>query len=700
MKKALQISIAMAVLSVIVASVIGSVAVYAQELPREETLKFSRGRTTIRWNEWAGSGPSPLTLVFMTLFIDGESYGVRGFLPLLAERYEWVDPYTVRVYIRPEAKWSDGVPITADDVIFTIETGLKVGRGPGSTCRPEVVSEVRAVGDKVVEFVMNRTSYEAGTAGYIQFVDCWVTLRVYPKHALQDKDITELKSATFEDLAMNGPISGPYKVISIDKGAYTIYYERDDNWWGKDVFGLPRPKYLIQWMSGDQARVNALLAGDLDWDGNGGMTDIYNYFDHGIYTWDMKNPPYYRPRGANYITINMESPKVGGLNDVGRAIRLAMVYAFPWDDQIEYALSGAGIKGNMAWLPEFDPFLNKYINKTQCKIYWGSEDCKISTDLEKAGQILDQAGVVDRDGDGVRERPDNGEELEITYLVRSDAAIRYAVAELFKTNLEQIGFRVEVKYLSMSTIEDLISKKQFDIADTSSTLQYNWASPWSTYFELLASINIPQDNYAWYNNPEMDNYIAMLNSPFEDVRLRAASKIQEILFRDIPYITYHSTGDWYQYRTDRWWGWPTAENPWWWPAAPFRDQNIPILWGLASRVKGEPPQVPWWVKPVDKGGLLIPLEKFWDDIESILVPPEETTTPPEETTTTSPPEETTPGVVTKTVTKTETSTVRETVTIPSPTTVRETVTDWTVTAAVGIVLLVVGIAIGYIIKRR
>jgi len=55
---------------------------------------------------------------------------------------------------------------------------------------------------------------------------------------------------------------------------------------------------------------------------------------------------------------------------------------------------------------------------------------------------------------------------------------------------------------------------------------------------------------------------------------------------------------------------------------------------------------------------------------------------------------------TTTETRTVTSTVRETVTIPSPTTVRETVTDWTVTAAVGIVLLVVGIAIGYIIKRR
>ncbi|MEM4788534.1 MAG: ABC transporter substrate-binding protein, partial [Ignisphaera sp.] len=106
------------------------------QMPREETLIFARGRATIRWNEYSGSF-SPQNILYLPLFLEGESYGKRGFIPMIAKGYEWIDAYTVRIYIRPEAVWSDGRPITADDVITTIRLGLFAKRGPGSGCIPE-----------------------------------------------------------------------------------------------------------------------------------------------------------------------------------------------------------------------------------------------------------------------------------------------------------------------------------------------------------------------------------------------------------------------------------------------------------------------------------------------------------------------------------------------------------------------------------
>jgi len=703
------------------------------QMPREETLMFARGRTTIRWNEYSGSF-SPQNILYLPLFLEGESYGRRGFVPVVARGFEWVDAYTVRVYIRSEAVWSDGRSITADDVITTIRLGLFAKRGPGSGCTSEVLEGMRKIDDKTVEFKMNRTSYERGAIGYIQFVGCWITLRVYPKHIFEainaSGQITTWRNTDITKMVT----SGPYKVISIDEAAGYIYFERIDTWWGRVVFGLPRPKYLIVWMAEDTPRVTAIRRGDTDWDGNGGMQDIYNYFKEGVYTWDVTKPPYYRLGNGNYMPFNMRSKVVGILgdqyDDARRAVRLAMLYAFPWDDHIDKALQKAGVKSSMAWIPDEPPF-NKYINRTLCKITWGNEECVLSTDLTKAKQILDQAGVIDRNGDGIRELPD-GTPLKITYLVRSGAAVREIVAQLFIENLKSLGFDIDYRVMALSSIQSLIqSGAGWDIVDTSETITINWATPWSTYYDRLHSLQIPFSNYAWYKNTEMEKWIGLLGSPFEEERLYAASKVQELLYRDIPYIVYSRSGGgaWYQIRYDRWIGWPNASNPWWWPVASFSDASYPLLFGLASRVKGERPVVPWWTKPIEQGGLLIPVETLWDQISQILRPrPTPTIVPTTVSTTTSVTTHVTtpkPTLTTIPTTTPETTTIISLTTAPETTRIMQTVTytlrsiaeklvtqtsvftqtlitrevNWVITIILAIILLAVGSAIGYIIKK-
>lgn len=58
--------------------------------------------------------------------------GKDAWLPLIGESYEFVNDKTIRIKIRDEAKWNDGVPITAHDVVYTLELTKKLGIGPST----------------------------------------------------------------------------------------------------------------------------------------------------------------------------------------------------------------------------------------------------------------------------------------------------------------------------------------------------------------------------------------------------------------------------------------------------------------------------------------------------------------------------------------------------------------------------------------
>ncbi|MBC7319245.1 ABC transporter substrate-binding protein, partial [bacterium] len=89
------------------------------------------------------------------------------------------------------------------------------------------------------------------------------------------------------------------------------------------------------------------------------------------------------------------------------------------------------------------------------------------------------------------------------------------------------------------------------------------------------------------------------------------SKLQRIVYKDLPAIPLFYSAHWYAFNDTKWVGWPREENPWWYPAAPWSGNNFPILFGIAK--KGETPKVPTWLATKDKGGYLIPTSQIWND---------------------------------------------------------------------------------------
>ncbi|HEV7305154.1 extracellular solute-binding protein [Ensifer sp.] len=139
---------------------------------------------------------------------------------LLAETVEWDEDRTfIQFNLNPNARWADGQPVTADDVIFTFELMRDKGRVPFSN-RLSKVAKLEKVGDRSVRFAFTEEADRE--------LPLLLGLSpVLPKHAI---DV-----ATFDQTSLKPPLgSGPYKVAEVKPGE-RIIYKRNPDYWAKDL---------------------------------------------------------------------------------------------------------------------------------------------------------------------------------------------------------------------------------------------------------------------------------------------------------------------------------------------------------------------------------------------------------------------------------------------------------------------------------
>lgn len=159
-------------------------------------------------------------LIFESLMTrsSDEAFTLYG---LLAESVEWNDDRTfIQFNLNPKAKWSDGQPVTPDDVIFSFELLRDKARIPFSS-RLAPVAKMEKVGERGVRFTFNEKADR-------EFPLILATgTPILPKHATDP--------ATFDQSTLKPPVgSGPYRIKSISPGE-RIVYERDPGYWGKDI---------------------------------------------------------------------------------------------------------------------------------------------------------------------------------------------------------------------------------------------------------------------------------------------------------------------------------------------------------------------------------------------------------------------------------------------------------------------------------
>ena len=655
-------------------------AVQSQSVPREDTV-FIIGvewGTVRSMNPYTGNPTTLLGHAYLPLFTYSALKDV--WIPTLAERYEFVDPYTLRIYIRAEAKWSDGRPITAYDVEYTYFVTQQVGVGPGAGCQ-DYLEYIKAVGDKVVE-----TKMKEPPRNYYSFLGCSLNFWPLPKHVIQPIFEKEGK----EGITKWGNADPATQVVS---GAYKIYYfsPRDriilmrlDDWWGKGIFGVPGPKYIAHLLYADNAAANAALeAGDADWAGTF-IPEVGKLQAKGIFTW-YKKAPYYVGSGVNFLYLNLKRPEFQN-----PAVRKAIAYALPYKDMLEKAYFGYSPQATGVGVNDLIAAYKKYLSPDLCTKYGLTSDCRFETNIEKAKQILKDAGI-------------DPSKISIEIATPNGWSDWNMMADMMAEALRAVGFDASAPTPDFSVWWDSLTKGTYSaVIGWDGGIGFD--HPWGVYrYVLDPRLSFPSGNWEGYTNTEVIQYIDAIPQLMAEPekQLSLILKVQEIFLRDLPAIPLFYGAHWYAYNTKYWVGWPGEDNPWWWPTAPWDVQSWPIPFGLVKA--GQTPKAPEWIAK-----LAVPTSKIVSDLAKAGAPAPVTVTVPTTVTSTTTVVSTstvTVGAATVTVASPSTtvSTVVSTVTA-APQTVTQTVTEWATTIALAVVLFIIGFVISWLwfikIKRK
>jgi peptide/nickel transport system substrate-binding protein len=140
--------------------------------------------------------------------------------PLIAESIDTNDERTwVEFQINPNAKWSDGKPVTPEDVIFTYEIFTAKGRPPYNE-RMQRISKIEKTGERGVKFTLNDQSNR-------EFPLILGLTPIIPKHATN--------AEKFDETVMTPLVgSGPYLIDTVTPGE-RIVYKRNPQYWAKDL---------------------------------------------------------------------------------------------------------------------------------------------------------------------------------------------------------------------------------------------------------------------------------------------------------------------------------------------------------------------------------------------------------------------------------------------------------------------------------
>lgn len=174
--------------------------------------------------------------------------------PSLATEWQQTGPLTWRFKLRPNVKFHDGSPFTADDVVFSVERA----KSPTSqiAAYATAVGTARKIDPLTVEFTLPQVN-----PIFLQHID---TLFIMNKAWSEKNKVTKPlsfkdKEETFASLNANG--TGPYMLASRQPGVKTVL-KRNPNWWGKFEGNVQEVVY--NQISNDGTRLAALISGEID----------------------------------------------------------------------------------------------------------------------------------------------------------------------------------------------------------------------------------------------------------------------------------------------------------------------------------------------------------------------------------------------------------------------------------------------------
>jgi peptide/nickel transport system substrate-binding protein len=518
-------------------------------LPRNETLYFNgfQWGAIKGWNPYSSDMNNAMAVVdgannasartsmfetpYMYNMLDGKQY------PLLADGdYEWnADMTEVTFKIKSAAKWSDGTPVTADDVAYTWATHLKYETTNGAAYK-DYIDTIEAVDPQTVliKAKLNDAGQAANplqVAAYLSNI--YVAQKAWTEtlEARVGDDAAAFKADPAEDVVG----SGPYKPHFADDQKLVLI--RDDNYWGQDasMWGkLPVPKYLAHTIFADNnAGLVALKAGEVDVSQqfNANVQDLWLKDSLPVSTY-LPEAPYMVAASLPTAYFNMKSY---GLDNV--AVRKAIAMAVDYDTIIANAMTNQS--------PTFSQVPRSVMNPTDGEQALYDHDAVADlqwtgNDVEGAKALLDEAGIKDTDGDGWREL--DGKKLSYKALCPNGWSDWQAAIEIVAAAGQKIGIDITTEFPEWSVYQTVFTDATVNNYD----IFMVWSNgagptnPWGRVRQLLSSEFVGttgnwNGNWGGYSNPAADEIIAAIPNETDPAKLKELyTEATKIYLTDVP----------------------------------------------------------------------------------------------------------------------------------------------------------------------
>lgn len=422
------------------------------------------GINTVAEGQWAAH-TAPLHDATLMVGSQDELSSAYGYLAETVEIAQ--DMSWAQFVLRQEARFGDGEPVRADDVVYTFDV-VKAGARPFLQAAFENVISAEAIDDRTVRFTFD-------TTGVMQPVmRVALNLPVYPRHWWQADEERDPTRQTFEDW----PGAGPYEIVDIDEGR-SITYERKSDWWAADLpafvgtFNFDRIRYI--YIRDSDVAFEAFLAGEYDfrWE-NSSRRWSTGYETQAVADGNVQQraQPQIDYRGMFGFFLNTRRNEFA---DMRARQAVAMLYPFEWvQANVMYGLyqrvdsyfpgseyAARGVPGG-AELAALEPFRDQL----PPEVFGGpvAPPANGLRGVDRANRraalrLLGEAGFEVRDG--VLVDIDTGEPFTFTVLLRTTLLEPHTQPWL--RELEQVGIQADIRLVDSANFRRLIDAFDYDV---------------------------------------------------------------------------------------------------------------------------------------------------------------------------------------------------------------------------------------------
>lgn len=404
------------------------------------------------------------------LDMDFETLGPK---PLLAKKWEIsADHLTYTLWLREDVKWHDGKAFTADDVIFTFETinNPKVDAARYRNYFKDI-TKIEKLGPHVVRFVYAKPYFKA--------LEMIGGMAIIPKHIFGNGEDFNTHPANRFPVG-----TGAYKFGGW-KSNQKIWLSRFDGYWGeepkiRDVVYKVVPEAMV--------RLGLLKKGALDIEKLTAIQWVRQTVG-AAFEEQFNKYRYYLPN-YSYIGWNSRKPFFSD-----RRVRIAMTMLINRKEILDKIMLGQG-------------------ELISCGFYRFGENYDESIapypfDPKEAVRLLEEAGWIDHDGDGIRDK--DGIPFRFTLVGSAGSTGARTIGILLREELMRVGIRMDVQQFEWATMLNMLANRNFDAALMAFSTTFH-EDPYQLWHSSQASQG---SNFAGFVNARADELIENGRTEFD-----------------------------------------------------------------------------------------------------------------------------------------------------------------------------------------